>query len=139
MYDKNAMDNVNLWLEENKKKNDDKIKNNEIECESLDDDWDSLPPIEQYARRMREVNSISSAKTTVIPHVSESCINLDRPIHEHKHSNRRRSYHNKQVKDNTAQNVITEQEDEKPINPKVFVLAAIVFIIIKSLSMLHIL
>lgn len=69
MYDRNAMDNVNLWLEESRKKNEAKVKNNEIECESLDKDWETPDENHMCARK---VNKVASEETTVMQKIDES-------------------------------------------------------------------
>ena len=69
MYDRNAMDNVNLWLEESRKKNEAKAKNNEIECESLDKDWETPDENHMCARK---VNKVASEETTVMQKIDES-------------------------------------------------------------------
>jgi hypothetical protein len=69
MYDRNAMDNVNLWLEESRKKNEAKAKNNEIECESLDKDWETPDENHMCARK---VNRVASEETTVMQKIDES-------------------------------------------------------------------
>ena len=69
MYDRNAMDNVNLWLEESRKKNEAKAKNNEIECESLDKDWE-IP--DENHMCTRKINRVASEETTVMPKIDEN-------------------------------------------------------------------
>jgi ATP-dependent Lon protease len=69
MYDRNAMDNVNLWLEESRKKNEAKAKNNEIECESLDKDWETPDENHMCARK---VNRVASEETTVMQKIDRN-------------------------------------------------------------------
>lgn len=160
MYDKSAMDNVNLWLEEQKTKNAEKAKNNEIDCESLDGDWET--PADIHVKHMRAINEFNAQKTTKMQSVNEDgwyddapdeCVDLDRPANVSSHDKgyeMRMNAHYKRMRErNNKRNGVREvaapvekkevKADVKPIKPIYFVIMAILYILYKSATMLHLL
>ena len=129
MYDRNAMDNVNLWLEESRKKNEAKAKNNEIECESLDKDWETPDENHMCARK---VNRVASEETTVMPKIDEN-VNINANINTSTNTNLDDSFitdTNDRV-DNGIENKTDEKQKPQLFSGYWLLIGAIVYLVCK--------
>lgn len=122
MYDKNAMEHVNLWLEENKNKvnNDCNNHNDNCECESLDD-WEDVE-----TNNLPNVNRVSSSKTTVMEPV-----NLD--VNNGHYDNSYDDAHNEQHKEQKHEpRTFSERRAEvSSMNKYWYIIAAVVYLLMK--------